>query len=77
MKKSIHPCLCNFISNRRDANNIVVDQEIFHSMRGKKWAKDWMAIKIDLENTYDRLQWEFVKETLQDVGYSDIFVEFV
>lgn len=36
MKKSIHPCLCNFISNRRDANNIVVDQEIFHSMRGKK-----------------------------------------
>ena len=23
-----------------------------------------MATKIDLENTYDRLQWEFVKETL-------------
>lgn len=36
-----------------------------------------MAIKIDLENTYDCLQWEFVKETLQDVGYSDRFVEFV
>lgn len=77
MKKSIHPCLCNFISNRRDVNNIVIDQEIFHSMRGEKWAKDWMATKIDLENTYDRLQWEFVKETLQDVGYSDIFVELI
>lgn len=28
-----------------------------------------MTIKVDLEKTYDRIRWEFVKNTLIDVGF--------
>lgn len=32
-----------------------------------------MAIKIDLEKAYDRLHWEIVKETLEDIHFPQIF----
>lgn len=28
-----------------------------------------MAIKIDLEKAYDCLSWEFIKDTLEDIGF--------
>lgn len=30
-----------------------------------------MAIKVDLEKVYDRLNWEFLVYTLKDIGISD------
>lgn len=29
-----------------------------------------MAIKVDLEKAYDRLRWEFLVDTLKDIGFS-------
>lgn len=31
--------------------------------------KGLMAIKIDLEKAYDRLSWDFIKDTLEDLGF--------
>lgn len=44
-------------------------------MRSKKTGKGGMFIKIDLEKTYDMLKQSFVKETLQDSGLPQEFVD--
>lgn len=36
-----------------------------------------MAIKIDLEKAYDRLKWEFVKDTLEDIGFPGNLVNLI
>lgn len=36
-----------------------------------------MAIKINLEKAYDRLIWEFVRDTLHDIGFPDGFVNLI
>ena len=36
-------------------------------MRYKKGKVRYMAIKIDLEKFYDKLQWEFVEDVLKEV----------
>jgi len=59
-----HPFQSSFMPNRQSGDNIIVTQEIFHSMRRKTGKKGWMAIKIDLEKTYDKLKWDFVRDTL-------------
>ncbi|KAH1160582.1 hypothetical protein GYH30_032066 [Glycine max] len=46
-------------------------------MRCRKGKKGWMTIKVDLDKAYDCLKWEFVKETLQDIGYPNNFVQLV
>lgn len=44
-----------FVEGHNISNNIILAQEVIHSMRRKKGKENWMAIKVDLENTYDRL----------------------
>ena len=46
-------------------DNIIITQEILHTMNRKKGNVGYMAIKIDLEKTYDRLEWNFVRDTLK------------
>jgi len=50
----------SFVSGRQIGANIVIMQEIVHSMHFKKEKKWWMAIKIDLKKAYDRLRWSFL-----------------
>lgn len=77
MSSLVNPCQSSFIPQRQSRDNIIVAQEIFHSMHNKKGKKGWLAIKIDLEKAYDRLNWDFIKETLVDIGFPDSFVQMV
>nr|KYP61054.1 Retrovirus-related Pol polyprotein LINE-1 [Cajanus cajan] len=73
----VHPNQCSFVPYKNSRDNIIVFQEVIHSMRFKTGKKGWMAIKIDLEKAYDRLNWKFIKETLIDIGLPNNFVELV
>jgi hypothetical protein len=36
-----------------------------------------MAIKVDLEKAYDKLRWDFIRDTLMDAGLPSQFVDLV
>lgn len=69
LHKLVGPTQASFIPGRLSSDNIVVVQEAVHSMKRKKGRKGWMLLKLDLEKAYDRLQWEFVEDTLKAVGF--------
>ncbi|KAH1123276.1 hypothetical protein J1N35_006436 [Gossypium stocksii] len=48
-----------FIAGRSIVDNVIIAQEVLHSMRAKKQSQ-WMAIKIDLEKAYNRVLWNGV-----------------
>lgn len=54
----------SFVPGRHITDNIIVSQEIIHSMWTMKGRKGFMAIKVDLEKAYDRLSWDFIRDTL-------------
>lgn len=45
----------NFIPRKQITNNIVVCQEMLHTLKTKKGRKGGMVVKIDLEKSYDRM----------------------
>ncbi|KAA3458339.1 reverse transcriptase [Gossypium australe] len=62
--KYISPEQAGFIAGRNISDNIIIAQEVIHSMRSKKGGKKWMAIKLDLEKAYDRVSWKFIEMSL-------------
>ena len=66
--KIIYPNQCSFVPGRQGTDNIIVAQEVIHSMRNRKGKKGFMTIKIDLEKAYDRVRWNFVLKCLDDYG---------
>jgi len=73
----ISPMQSSFIPGRQITDNIVVLQELFHSMRRKSGTKGWMAIKLDLEKAYDRLRWEFIRDTLARMKLPNTLVDVI
>lgn len=73
----IAPFQASFIPGRQAADNIMVAQEIIHTIRRSKSKNGLMALKIDLEKAYDRVRWDFLQETLVYFGFPDSWVKFL
>ena len=59
----ISPLQTTFVPKRKGVDNAIIVQELIHSMSKKKGKEALMAIKIDLEQAYDRLEWSFIRDT--------------
>lgn len=73
----IGPTQVSFVAGQSITENIIIAQEVVHSMRVKKGKDRWMAIKVDLEKAYDWIRWEFVEDTLNDVSFSHNFIRVI
>lgn len=62
----------SFIPGRQTSNNIVMTQELLHSLHHRKGRKGSMIIKVDLEKAYDRIDWNFLEEVPRTVGFREL-----
>lgn len=54
-----------FVPGRRGLNNILIAQELIHSIYNEKGKTGYMAIKVDLEKAYNRLERNFIHKVFQ------------
>ena len=45
-----------FMPGRKGIDNVLIAQELFYALDRKKGKEGYMAIKVDLEKAYDRLE---------------------
>lgn len=60
----ISPLQCTFVLGRMELDNMIIAQELIHTISLKKGKVGYMALKIDLEKAYDRLEWHFIRDIL-------------
>lgn len=64
LDKIISPFQSSFIPGRSTSDNIIITQEVLHTLRSKKGKKGGILLKIDLEKAYDKISWNFLLDTL-------------
>jgi len=64
LDKLISPLQIAFVPRRKGIDNAIIVQEIIHTLSRKKGKVGYMAIKIDLEKAYDKLEWSFIRDML-------------
>lgn len=51
--------------------------EVMHVMNTKKRVKPWMAIKLDMEKAYDRVDWDFILQSLKELGFDEKWITWI
>lgn len=57
-----------FVPGTQGINNIVICQELIRSLGHTKTRKGCFVFKLDLEKAHDRMEWNFIEETLRDAA---------
>lgn len=77
MQKIIGPYQNSFLSGRSSLDNVVLTQEVVHTMNRKSGRKGYMVVKLDLQKAYDSVDWGFLKETLEVFGFPKVFIKLI
>jgi hypothetical protein len=64
-----------FLKDKQITDNIVLVQEAIHS--SKKTKTPGMVVKLDMENTFDRVKHSFLFSILKAYGFSENFINWI
>lgn len=65
----VGPLQGSFIPGRGTKDNIILAQEVMHTIHTYKKRGGLVALKVDLEKAYNRVSWDFLRATLHDFGF--------
>lgn len=67
-----------FQTDKAILDNILVDFETLHQMKMKKTGKvGRLALKFDMRNVYDRLEWIFLQQIREKMGFHPTWVGWI
>lgn len=73
----ISPLQNAFVLKRLISDNSSLAQEILNAMKLKKCKTSFLALKIDLEKAYDRIEWNFIRNALTFSNFPIKFIEWI
>jgi hypothetical protein len=72
--KLIYPSQTTFILGRNIMEGVIMLHETIHEIHRKKMSG--VILKLDFEKLYDKVNWNFLRQTLQMKGFSEKMVPF-
>lgn len=67
-----------FVAGRAITDNVLITHETLHYLRTSEAKKcGSMAVKTDMSKAYDRIEWGFVKEVLNLLGFDPVWVSWI
>jgi signal recognition particle subunit SEC65 len=73
----VSPFQTGFVPGRNITENIVIAQEMLHSMTKMKSKLGFFVVKVDLSKAYDRLSWEFIYRVLLEIKIPDEMINII
>jgi len=67
----------SFLPGKGTTNNAIILQEIVHDIRRSKKRKGGVAFKLDLEKAFNNVNWDFLKDYLNDLGFPPSTIKLI
>ncbi|KAG8365002.1 hypothetical protein BUALT_Bualt18G0057700 [Buddleja alternifolia] len=77
MSKFVSPLQSSFIPGRGTHDNVIVIQEMLHSLRKSHSKVGGMIITLDLEKAYDKINWLFLEQTLEFFDFAPHIIRLI
>lgn len=72
--KVTSPRQAAFIPGCQSIDNIIICQEVSHSLKFTKARRGGIVVKLGLEKAYDRMEWPFIEDTLREASIPEKLV---
>ena len=74
----ISDCQSAFVPERVITDNILISFEILHYMKTKRRRNtSHMAIKLDMSKIYNKVEWDYLKALMLQLGFHPLWVDLV
>lgn len=73
----ISPYQNAFVAKCLISDNIALAHELLHTMKSKKSKTSYTALKIDLEKAYDKLEWNFIRKSLEHCNFLNQLINWI
>ena len=77
LHRFISPYQSAFVPNRTIQDNTILAHELFQTVNSKRGRKGLMAIKIDIEKAFDRMEWNFILAILSKLGFHSTWINWI
>lgn len=58
-------------------DNVLIDYECSHYLKRKRGKSRACAIKLDMAKAYDRIEWEYLRRIMLQLGFHEFFVNLI
>ena len=67
-----------FLSGRLSTDNMLVAFDTLHNLKRKTQGKvGYMALKLDMSKTYDRVEWIFLEKVMKHLRFADNLIKII
>jgi len=59
-------------------DNVIIAHEMIHSIKKRiRWANSYMTVKTDISKAYDRMEWQFLRDTMTHMGFDSVWINWI